>query len=312
MRALAVGVVMMFLTSCIDDDGNDAGDLQSGSAEYTSYTRTRNPIVLIPGLLGFDDVIGVVHYFEGVPAALEEGGATVFVAQTSQAASATTIGEQLIPQLEQFLAESGATKLNLFGHSAGAQAARYVAAVRPDLVASVTSIGGSHQGSPVADFLAGDTFGTLDETGLQVIADMLGMMSGSAYPNDVSDALSTLSTTGAAAFNAQYPAAVPVGCGEGQAVVDGIPYFSWGGTSPLTNPIDPSDLFLVATSALITGPSDGLVPRCSNHLGKVLRDDYPQNHMDEVNLLFGMVSFTGPQPKSLYRQQANRLKNAGL
>jgi len=312
MRGIAAGLLLCGLASCIDADATDMDPGDSSSAAYASYTRTRHPIVLVPGLMGFDDLIGVVHYFEGIPAALEQGGATVFVAETAQAASATQIGAELIPQLEAFLEESGAEKLNLIGHSAGAQAARYVAAVRPDLVASVTSVGGPHQGSPIADFLASDQLGTFDEDFLEAIANMIALMSGGSYTNDVDGALSTLTTSGAAAFNAQYPAAVATGCGGGQEVVDGIPYYSWGGASALTNPADPSDLMLVALSTMIEGPNDGLVPKCSTHLGKVIRDDYIQNHMDEVNLMFGVVSLVGPSPKTLYRQQANRLRNAGL
>jgi len=43
--------------------------------------------------------------------------------------------------------------VNLIGHSQGGLDVRYVAAVRPDLVASVTTIGAPHQGAQVADYL---------------------------------------------------------------------------------------------------------------------------------------------------------------
>ena len=35
--------------------------------------------------------------------------------------------------------------------------------------------------------------------------------------------------------------------------------------------------------------NDGLVEQCSAHFGRVLRNDYRHNHLDEVNLLFGLV-----------------------
>ena len=57
--------------------------------------------------------------------------------------------------------------------------------------------------------------------------------------------------------------------------------------------------------------NDGLVGRCSSHLGQVIRDDYLMNHFDEVNQVFGLVSLLGTNPKSVVRQHANRLKLAG-
>jgi triacylglycerol lipase len=55
-----------------------------------------------------------------------------------------------------------------------------------------------------------------------------------------------------------------------------------------------------------------VIPKCSSHLGHVIRDDYAANHLDETNLIFGLVSLTGPDPITLYRQHANRLMLAGL
>ena len=55
---------------------------------------------------------------------------------------------------------------------------------------------------------------------------------------------------------------------------------------------------------------DGLIERCSTHFGKVLRDDYPWNHLDLINQSSGL---TGPtDPTTVYREHANRLKNLGL
>ena len=59
-------------------------------------------------------------------------------------------------------------------------------------------------------------------------------------------------------------------------------------------------------------PNDGLVSSCSSHLGYVIKDNYWQNHLDEVNQVLGLVSLFETSPVTLFRQQANRLKNAGL
>ncbi len=123
-------------------------------AEEAGYTETKYPIVLVHGLFGFDTLAGV-DYFFGIPQALTKSGATVYVAQISAANSTEIRGEQLLQQVQEVLAITGAEKVNLIGHSHGGPTARYVASVAPELVASVTSIGGVNKGSRVADILRG-------------------------------------------------------------------------------------------------------------------------------------------------------------
>jgi triacylglycerol lipase len=276
------------------------------------YTATKYPIVLIHGLFGFKSLVGSIDYFPGIAETLEEDGARVFIVAASQAASSLTRVQELMPQLEHIRDVTGAARLNLIGHSQGAQDARVIAATHPDVVASVTSIGGPHKGSPVADAFLGLPNGT-GVAATQTVADLLRALSGSDDPNDGKAVLEFLRPENAAAFNAQYPAAVPTtDCGEGAPVVDGIPYYSWGGVAVLTNPLDPIDPFIGTFSSAVQGDSDGIVPRCSTHLGAVIRDDYLQNHPDEANLVFQLVSPLGTSPKALYRAHANRLKLAGL
>jgi triacylglycerol lipase len=95
--------------------------------------------------------------------------------------------------------------------------------------------------------------------------------------------------------------------------VNGVRYHSYGGTSVLTNVLDVSDAVLGA-GALFFGfeQNDGVVGQCSSHWGKVIRDDYPWNHLDEVNQAFGLRGLFSPDPVAMYRVQANRLKMLGL
>lgn len=95
-------------------------------------------------------------------------------------------------------------------------------------------------------------------------------------------------------------------------MVNGIHYYSWSGVGKLTNPLDPLDPMWRATSLIGNERNDGMVGRCSSHLGTVIRDNYFQNHIDETNMLFGLVAPFAAKPKTLYRKHANRLKNAGL
>jgi triacylglycerol lipase len=309
MRVIAASALVV-ATVCAAGLTACTSETPTGSeVDYIGYTSTRYPIVLIPGFLGFKTMFAVGDYFHGIPEALTADGARVYVVGVSQAESSPVRSAQIIPQLEAIKAETGADKLNLIGHSAGSIDARYIAATRPDLVASVTSISGPHKGTPIADLIGSNVLGDAFIGGA---ADLMKLVSGSPYPNDAAAAMQQMSVAGMTAFDAQFPAAVPEGCGEGAPVVDGIRYYSWGGTAVMTNAVDLTDPFLLTTSLLAGLANDGLVPRCSTHLGLVIRDDYVANHIDEVNLLWGLVGLLGPNPPSLYRQQANRLKLAGL
>jgi triacylglycerol lipase len=285
----------------------------------TGYTQTRYPIVLVHGLFGFDN-IGPVEYWYGIPGALRSDGARVYVAQVSASNSTEVRGEQLLTQVKQILAATGATKVNLIGHSHGGPTARYVASVRPDLVASVTSVGGVNKGSKVADILIGIApDGSLSNAVLASITNglsqLISFLSGSPnLPQNANAANVSLSTAGSLKFNAAHPEGIPTtACGEGAYQVNGVRYFSWSGAKPYTNFLDIVDPALALTSlAFGSAKNDGLVASCSSHLGHVIRDDYGMNHLDEVNQTIGLVNIFETSPVTLYRQQANRLKNLGL
>ncbi|MAB25795.1 triacylglycerol lipase [Pseudomonas neustonica] len=285
----------------------------------SQYTKTKYPIVLAHGMLGFDSLLGV-DYWYGIPAALRKDGATVYTTEVSQLDTSEARGEQLLAQVEEIVAISGKQKVNLVGHSHGGPTARYVAAVRPDLVASVTSVGAPHKGSATADFLRQIPEGSTGEAIVAGLTNALGgfinLLSGSSSmtPQNALGSLESLNSAGAANFNARFPAGIPTSaCGEGAYKVNGVRYYSWGGTSPLTNMLDVSDLITGAASLTFNGEAnDGLVGRCSSHMGMVIRDNYRMNHLDEVNQFLGLTSLFETDPVTVYRQQANRLKNAGL
>jgi triacylglycerol lipase len=293
-------------------------------SDDSDYAKTKYPIVLVHGMLGFDSVLGM-DYFYGVEKALEKKGAKVFPTQVTALDSSEARGEELLVQVQEILAITGAQKVNLIGHSHGGPTARYVASVRPDLVASVTSVGSPHKGSDVADLVQGISDGSETLTvAVSAVVNGLGSLINllSSNPtNGGQDSLATmaaLNSEGAAAFNAQYPEGIPRSeCGEGDYVAsNGVRYYSWSGTSPYTNVFDPADPFLLLTSGaflLKSGEAnDGLVGRCSSHLGKVIRDNYKMNHLDEINGFIGVHHLFETDPVTVYEQQANRLKNAGL
>jgi triacylglycerol lipase len=281
---------------------------------WRCYTETRYPIVLSHGLLGVDEFGGVLDYFYGIPGALESGGAEVYITVVSQVNSSTERGEQLIEQLDTLRAVTGHPKFNLIGHSQGGLDVRYVASVRPDLVASVSSVASPHKGVPGIENFADDGFlASLAADALEAVGWLIGQLSGAEFPLDGDAALEQFMPAGVAAFNGAHPQGVPTtACGEGASLVNGIRYYSWSGVGQLTNALDVTDGFLWLTDLLLGGVTDGLVERCSSHLGDVIRDNYFQNHLDEVNQLFGLVSIFEQSPESIFRAHANRLKNQGL
>lgn len=283
------------------------------------YIQTQYPVVLVHGLFGFDN-IGAVDYWYGIPSALRADGAKVYVAQVSAANSTEVRGEQLLTQVKQILAVTGAAKVNLMGHSHGGPTIRYVASVRPDLVASVTSIGGVNKGSAVADLLLkvappGSLSNSVIVSATNALATVINFLSGGAgLSQNALAAAQSLSTSGSLKFNAAHPAGVPTtACGEGDHMVRGVYYFSWSGAKPYTNVFDPIDPALALTGLAFGGANnDGLVASCSTHLGRVIRDNYAMNHLDEVNQTVGLVNLFETDPVTLYRQHANRLKGLGL
>jgi triacylglycerol lipase len=285
----------------------------------STYTQSRYPVVLVHGFLGFDTLLGVLDYFHGIEAELRAGGAQVYVVNLSAANSSELRGEQLLQELENLSALTGATKFNLIGHSQGGLSARYVAAVRPELVASVTTFGTPHQGSAVGDGLqklapAGSALRVLIQGFTNALATLISALGGHANPQDALAAFQSLSSAGANVFNQRFPQGAPTStCGGGPSAVNGVSYFSFGGAAVLTNIFDISDAFLGAGALFFGGASnDGLVSECSSKWGRVIRSNLPWNHLDEVNQIVGIRAIFSPEPSSVYRSHVNRLKNLGL
>jgi triacylglycerol lipase len=287
---------------------------------------THYPILLVHGLFGFDR-IGNLELFHDVKLALRSAGARVFIPHLSATHSNETRGEQLLAQIDRVLQGTGASKVNLIGHSQGALAARYAGALAPETVASVTSVSGPNHGSELADFLRKAlTPGRLPEhvagAVATLFADFLSLLSGNRHlPQNAIAALNALTTEGVGAFNDKYPQGLPkTWGGKGRELVNGVRYYSWSGTLQGSiideglHAFHPLHGFLRAFSHYFTTEAeqnDGMVGRFSSHLGKVIRSDYPLDHLDSLSQTTGQVR-KGIDPITLYVQHAERLRNAGL
>lgn len=299
---------------------------------------TTYPLVLVHGLSGFDSALA--DYFYGVKGALAQVGQNdVYTPQITGYENSEVRGEQLLTYLEELRAVSGVQKFNLIGHSQGGLDARYVASVRPDLVASVTSVGSPHFGSGAADLikdspLEGITLGIGNAVG----AFLAAITGDSSQQSNAMGSLEALNSQDAAIFNSKYPEGLRNGsCQEtpyynagswwwpnwvydysvndGDHNVNGVAYYSWSGTyNPFfdSNVLDLADGLLSVTYWTINEENDGLVGRCSSHLGQVIRDNYTMNHADEINGMFGLRGLWSANPLQLYKEHARRLKSAGL
>ena len=147
------------------------------------------------------------------------------------------------------------------------------------------------------------------------LVTLINLLSGGAdLAQDPLASLGSLTTEGALKFNQFYPEGLPTSaCGEGDLLAEnGVHYYSWTGSSTFTNLFDPTSSAMLILGLAFDSPNDGLVDACSTHLGKVIRDDYKMNHLDEINGLLGIHHLFETDPLTLYRQHANRLKLQGL
>jgi triacylglycerol lipase len=298
-----------------------AATLSAAPAAHAGTTaKTKYPIVLVHGFIGFDNVIGI-QYFYQIPSKLRDEGATVYIASVNPSQTTEFRGEELIQQMKQWAAKDGVKKFNLIGHSHGGPTVRYAANIVPSMVASVTSVAGTHYGSKVADEIGAHTtpdggFDQAATAGLKLISWLTGNKTTSS--TDLMTALAALSTQGANAFNAKFPIGGPTTtCGSGPEVAsvngNSMRWYSFSGTSVKTNGLDISDALLAYTADYFKGEAnDGLVSQCSSHWGKVIKDNYPWNHLDEINQVFGAIGKGAPDPVAFYIQHANRLKWAFL
>ena len=261
------------------------------------------PVILAHGFFGFDDFAGAgfLTYFYEVPEYLEARGETqVFVTTVDPFNSSEVRGEQLLAHVERILAETGHAKVNLIGHSQGGLDARYVAAVRPDLVASVTAYATPHRGSPLADIIAG----IAEDPRLRDLADRLVRLIGAPIWDAAGDetsvalAMDQLTSPGSTEFNQRYPNQPDVAYfsvagrtdrddgGEDCRATDSPPFVSrWQRT------LDPVDPLLDISEQIVDGGgenvvNDGLVRVFSARWGRFL-GCVPADHLDQIGQLFG-------------------------
>ncbi|MBF0396885.1 MAG: alpha/beta fold hydrolase [Desulfobacterales bacterium] len=324
----------------------------AGGENPPSYTQTKYPIVLVPGVLGFDKLLGTVAYFYGIEDAIKKdsGGQEVHLISLSGWQETEARGLDLKNKIEELCLKYGYSKVNVIAHSHGSTTSRVAMKLIPHRFASLTTIAGPHYGTPTAD--CGASMPSILQNAAYsainlLMGDLVGLISG--HPEYVGDqntaaVLNDFTQGGMKLFNTvKYPCAgVPKGGSYGtkqygadatapgaeSEVVNGntIRYYSWTGdvsvlgvTVPTTTVGDVTDVAMTATDALnklygYWGPTDAFIPVSSAKFGKFL-GTYWWNHADEINQTVGLwvpSSMIAQNPKEVFRIHANRLQQAGL
>src|SRR3954452_2086113 len=166
---------------------------------------TTLPIVLVHGIARFDILFVIlrkklhirdtavdgIQYFKGIKTQLESHGFRVFHPNQSFSGSVDLRADELREHVNEVLALTAAEKVHIIGHSMGGLDARHMIVDKgmAGKVASLTTIGTPHHGSPVANRLEGP--GSLLLKVLRTVVNL-----------DV-DGVADLTTTSCEQFNAR-------------------------------------------------------------------------------------------------------------
>jgi triacylglycerol lipase len=290
------------------------------------------PIVLMHGMGGFNQLENLpltVSYFNGVQADLEaHGEKQIFVTIAPPFNTSEERAAALMPELLAILAETGAAKLNLIGHSQGGLDARVLTSPNGlhmgSLVASVTTIATPHRGTPVTDLVVGLVPGASEATVSSVTDALLQLLENGVYsvksnPELFAQVNEMTTSYMASTFNPKYTDA------------PGVIYASYAGRTNLESGTgvcddgeyanEPSNLdvpqaVLATTADYIQSQgedSDGLVPVESAKWGTFM-ECVPADHLKEVGMLFqnGADPVSGFDHLLFFRSVVARIRAEGL
>jgi len=135
---------------------------------------TRYPVVLSHGMGTQAQVLGIIDYWAAITGDLEDNGAEVYITSVNAMDSSASKAAQWKQQVLEILAISGASKINLIGHSHGCIYTRYAISNlgMASMVASHTSIAGPHRGSVIADII----MGVIPDSMEWLVGDVLDLM----------------------------------------------------------------------------------------------------------------------------------------
>ncbi len=289
----------------------------TGTPKHEQY-----PLVLVHGFSGFQN-IGPINYFYGVADALRNGGHSVFLTQVDPYNNSFKRGAELLTQVQQILASTGAAKVNLICHSQGGLDARYVASQIGDRIGAVVMISTPSHGTALPDVAERVLRGAAQDA-VDALLNLLGaavLAPGTPLNDDARASIHAMSSAGADAFSAAVPDH------------PGVAYYSVAGRSnnqtadadcgstteaPWMAQYDPQkdtvNAILSASATILNNSykvvptNDGLITVASSKWGTFL-GCLPSDHFSEVCQIAGRGDF---DCVPFYRQLANWLVERGF
>ncbi len=298
MKKGLLAILLVVLASMMMVSGSA---LAGGSS---TAAATKYPIVLAHGMGASAEILGIVDYWWGIPGALEDEGAKVYITSVNGMDSTRNKAVDFKNQFMYIKAITKTEKLNIIAHSHGTVYTRDAISNLgiSAYVASYTSIAGPHRGSAVADVVVGvipDSMewlvgGTLDF----VYAFIFGDTSPNSLENGYNMTRSYMQNT----FNPNTP---DKSC---------VYYQSWAAKAKTSCPnlfLEPTWLLLLAYE----GANDGLVSVNSAKWGNFrgIEDaawySVGCDHFNIVDQVFGITpGFDAPE---FYVDIASDLKSRG-
>lgn len=251
-----------------------------------SRSPLRYPVVLLHGFMGFDEILQI-DYFYRVKQDYQRRCIPVFIPTVSPLDYIHHRAMELAPKIDQILALTGAEKVNLIAHSMGGLDARYLISTLGygDRVASLTTIGTPHRGSPVP----GMVWALLGKGDHVLYRAFEFLVAGATSKGDRDPADMNLH----AALSHLTPEYLDHYFNQENPDNPEVYYQSYAGISSLTGLTtgDVMDPLLLAfqVAFLKDGLNDGLVPLSSAKWGR-FRGIVRADHIDLIGQLLGTTS----------------------
>ncbi len=167
-------------------------------SKQTQVQKTKYPVVLVPGVFAWDNLLGKFDYFYNIEDKLEEylgcdrnkDSEWVKFIDLSPWENTIERGEKLSELIENHLEllnkdypenhPDYVHKVNIIAHSHGATTSRVALNLIPQNIASLTTVAGPHYGTPSADYVyeSSWTLKTVISTGLNLAAGFWQVLCG--------------------------------------------------------------------------------------------------------------------------------------